>query len=74
MLTNSLPVCSSCRERVSTCARCGVPLYAGDRVRCDPDEWRPRHMHEDGCPIPALESSPVTEPLRPMGDMTPERK
>ena len=52
ILKRATPVCSSCRQGATTCARCGGPLYAGDQVRCDPDEGRPRHMHDDvvGCP------------------------
>ena len=62
ILTNVLPVCSDCRERVATCARCGGSLYAGDPVRCDPDEGRPRHMHEDGCPLrPRNETEELTD-------------
>lgn len=60
ILKRATPVCSSCRQGATTCARCGGPLYAGDQVRCDPDEGMPRHMHDDVGGCPQLPDGPAT--------------
>ena len=52
-------LCSECREEVRTCARCGGCLYVEDALRCDPDEGRPRHMHDGECPHAHAEQKPA---------------